>query len=66
VIGALGSWHPAMKTFYDTLGCPDDIVLLVRNPTTNIYREHLGITEGSVDADNSEYSMLKYIFVIDI
>ena len=62
VIGALGSWHPAnenvlrhlgmskrYRSLFGKLCCTDAIQGL-----TNIYREHLGITEVSVDADNSE------------
>ena len=62
VIGALGSWHPANENVLRHLGMSKRYRSLFRKlcctdaiqGSTNIYREHLGITEGSVDADNSE------------
>ncbi|CAB4024738.1 Hypothetical predicted protein [Paramuricea clavata] len=62
VIGALGSWHPANENVLRQLGMSKRYRSLFRKlcctdaiqVSTNIYREHLGITEGSVDADNSE------------
>ena len=62
VIGALGSWHPANENVLRELGmskcyrslfpkscCTDEI-----QGSTNIYREHLRLTDGSPVPDNSE------------
>ncbi len=63
VIGALGSWHPANENVLRELGmskryrslfrklCCTDVI----QGSTNVYREHLGITDGSPDVpENSE------------
>ncbi|CAB4001755.1 Hypothetical predicted protein [Paramuricea clavata] len=62
VIGALGSRHPANENVLRQLGMSKRYRSLFRKlcctdaiqGSTNIYWEHLGITGGSVDADNSE------------
>ena len=61
-IGAIGSWHPANENVLRLLGMSKRYRSLFRKlcctdaiqGSTNIYQEHLGIREGSVDADNSE------------
>ena len=61
VIGALGSWHPANENVLRELGMSKRYRSLFRKlcctdaiqGSTNIYREHLGITDVSQDADDS-------------
>ena len=63
VVGALGSWHPANENVLRELGMSKRYRSLFRKlcctdaiqGSTNIYREHLGLTDGSpVPVDNSE------------
>ncbi len=63
VIGALGSWHPANEKVLRELGMSKRYRSLFRKlcctdaiqGSTNVYREHLGITDGSPDVhENSE------------
>jgi hypothetical protein len=63
VIGALGSWHPANENVLRELGMSKRYRSLFRKlcctdaiqGSTNVYREHLGITDGSPDVpENSE------------
>ena len=61
VIGALGSWHPANENVLRELGMSKRYRSLFRKlcctdaiqGSTDIYREHLGITDVSQDADDS-------------
>ena len=62
VIGALGSWHPANEKVLRELGMSKRYRSLFRKlccsdaiqGSTNIYREHLGIIDSSLEVDVSE------------